>query len=220
MEDILGFEGLYAVSKDGKVWSYKSKRFLTPQDNGKGYLFVDLYKDGKRNKRRINRLVAEAYIKNPDPEKYNQVGHKDENRTNNCVENLYWTNAKENCNYGEHNKKLSQSMKDYMSNPKHRENISKKLSKPVFCEELNTVFESGVAAAAQLGLNQSNISNCCNGRIQTTGKMHFHFATDEEIMKYKLKQSFDELTKAVVEEARMERMGLGYNVPGLLESAC
>lgn len=191
MKDIKGYEGLYAVTSCGKVWSYRRKKFLKPYDNGFGYLQVDLIKDNNRKKYRVNRLVAEAYITNPNPESYDQVGHKDEIRHHNWVENLYWTNAKENSNYGLRNAR-----------------VAKALSKPVYCEELNRVFESGKVAAASLGLHQCNISNCCNGKLKTTGGYHWRFATEEEINTYNLNKSLDELTDAIVADLALERVGL------------
>ena len=62
MKDIIGFEGLYAVTSCARVWSYKSQRFLKPYKVGKGYWAVDLRKDGVRNQRKVHRLVALAYI--------------------------------------------------------------------------------------------------------------------------------------------------------------
>ena len=97
MRDVVGFEGLYAVTSCGKVWSYRSKKFLKPYI-WRGYLKVDLYQNGKAKKCRINRLVAEAYI--PNPEGKPQVNHLDENKANNNVNNLIWATVKENINYG------------------------------------------------------------------------------------------------------------------------
>lgn len=98
MKDIKGYEGIYAITSCGRVWSYKSKRFLKPRDNGKGYLFVDLFKDGVHKQHYIHRLVAEAYI--PNIENLPQVNHKDENKANNCLQNLEWCDASYNTNYG------------------------------------------------------------------------------------------------------------------------
>ena len=60
MKDIKGYEGLYAVTSCGKVWSYKSKRFLTPAKTHNGYLIVNLCKDGQGKMYRVHRIVAEA----------------------------------------------------------------------------------------------------------------------------------------------------------------
>ena len=104
MKDVVGYEGLYAVTSCGKVYSYRNKRFLTPWVNSKGYLMVNLCKDGKVKKYLIHRLVAEAYL--PNPENLPQINHKDENKTNNCLQNLEWCDAKYNTNYGTRNEKI------------------------------------------------------------------------------------------------------------------
>ena len=85
MKDIRNYENMYAITDDGRVWSYKTNKFLTPWLN-RGYLQVSLYNNGIEKKFSIHRLVAEAYIPNPDNKP--QVNHKDEDRTNNTVENL------------------------------------------------------------------------------------------------------------------------------------
>lgn len=112
MKDIKGFEGKYAITMSGRVWSYKSQKFLRPQISRKkfGYLQVDLYnKNGEKVRCYVHRLVAETYIPNPDNQP--QVGHIDENPFNNNWDNLYWTNPMNNCNYGHRNEKISKTMK-------------------------------------------------------------------------------------------------------------
>ena len=95
MKDIKNYEGLYAVTSCGKVWSYRNECFLKPGDNGDGYLFVNLYKDGKVKQCTIHRLVAEAYI--PNPNNLPQVDHIDGNKTHNYVNNLQWITNRDNC---------------------------------------------------------------------------------------------------------------------------
>ena len=113
MKDIRGYEGLYGITMTGRVWSYRRKKFLRPQKKS-GYMLVGLRKDGKQKWFLIHRLVAETYIPNPDNKP--QVGHIDENPENNCWDNLYWTTAKNNCNYGSHNEKISKALKAYHKN--------------------------------------------------------------------------------------------------------
>lgn len=98
MVDIVGYEGLYAITSCGKVWSYKRKKFLTPRPYKNGYLCVALCKDGKPKTVSIHRLVAIAYLSNEN--NLSDVNHKDENKTNNAVSNLEWCSHKDNINYG------------------------------------------------------------------------------------------------------------------------
>jgi hypothetical protein len=102
MRDIKGFEGLYAVTKDGQVWSYPKRAWAggwMKQQPHKGYLSVHLKKDDKIFPRLVHRLVAEAYI--PNPENKPQVNHKHEdgNKTRNNVDNLEWATNKENSDH-------------------------------------------------------------------------------------------------------------------------
>lgn len=152
MKDIKGYEGLYAITSCGKVWSYKSQKFLKPGDNGIGYLKVGLWKEGKTKYRFVHRLVAEAYI--PNPENKTDVNHKNEIKTDNYVNNLEWTTHKENMNYGTR---------------------IAKISKAVYCEELSKEFSSAYEAARQLGLSQSGITMCCRGNRKTCGSYHWRY---------------------------------------------
>ena len=94
MKDVVGYEGLYAITSCGKVWSYKRKRFLTPYNSGNGYLKVKLFKDNEEKQYRIHRLVAEAYL--PNPENLPQVDHIDNDKTHNYVNNLQWITHRDN----------------------------------------------------------------------------------------------------------------------------
>ena len=105
MKDVVGYEGLYAVTSCGKVWSYKSKKFLKPKDNRDGYFRVWLYKDNERKSYFIHRLVAEAYI--PNPENLPEVDHIDNNKSHNYLNNLQWITRKDN-NRKSHNKPILQ----------------------------------------------------------------------------------------------------------------
>lgn len=93
----------YSVSNFGRIKSnYANKeRIMKQQNDSHGYLFVSLMIDGKKKTTAVHRLVAEAFI--PNPNNLPQVNHKDEDKTNNCVDNLEWCTLQYNCNYGTRN---------------------------------------------------------------------------------------------------------------------
>lgn len=95
-KDISGYEGIYQVSSNGNVRSlkYGKERILKPFSNGTGYLSVDLCCECIEDYRRIHRLVAEAFIPNPNNLPF--INHKDGIKTNNVVSNLEWCTPSEN----------------------------------------------------------------------------------------------------------------------------
>ena len=92
--DIKGYEGLYVISNHGKVKSLITNKLLSPQDNGVGYLKVELWKDKIGTKKYIHRMVATAFL--PNPNHKSEVNHKDSNPSNNRVSNLEWVSSSEN----------------------------------------------------------------------------------------------------------------------------
>ena len=97
-KNVIGYEGLYEVSNIGNVKNVRRNTLLKLSKTNDGYIQVSLYKNGIRTGLRVHRLVAEAFLPNPD--NLTQVNHKDENKTNNNVDNLQWCDAKYNTNYG------------------------------------------------------------------------------------------------------------------------
>lgn len=144
-KDINGYEGYYQVSSYGRVKSldcikeiksphggYMNKRFkgrvLSPNDNGNGYLSVQLFK-GKR--KYIHRLVANAFLDNPS--NYKEINHKDRNTKNNDVKNLEWCTRKYNVNYDNAKIRMSETrkrnkIKPWNKNIKHSEETKRKIS--------------------------------------------------------------------------------------------
>lgn len=156
MKDIQGYEGLYAITSCGKVWSYVTQKFLATYF-ANGYEYTTL-KDNTHIK--ISREVAKAYI--PNPNNLPQVNHKDEVKSHNYVNNLEWSDSMYNANYGTRN-----------------ERIKKAHSKKIYCKELDRIFNSQKEAAEELGLDQGNISRVCRGKANTTGGFHFEFIIEE-----------------------------------------
>lgn len=99
--EIKWFETKYAVSNFGNVKSIKTGNLLKPYTNGTKYLYVALSCGTISKHFRVHRLVAEAFIPNPQNKKF--VNHKDYNTKNNCVENLEWMTMEENINYSRFN---------------------------------------------------------------------------------------------------------------------
>lgn len=155
-KDIKDLEGLYQVSNWGNVMSLNyngtgKPRLMKTVKNKYGYLVVKLFKDRKPKMFRVNRLVAETFIPNPD--NLHQVNHIDENKENNRVDNLEWCTPKYNCNYGTRNERRVKTQ-----------------SKPVLQLTLtgDLIKEwSSVAECGRNGFNQSLVCQCCNGKRKT-----------------------------------------------------
>lgn len=109
-KQIEGYEGYYEVSSFGRVRSIqrvveksngvfqpRQSRLMTLTPNSDGYLTVKLSKDGKSERLAVHRLVAKAFILNPN--NLSDVNHKDFDRSNSCVDNLEWISHKENVGY-------------------------------------------------------------------------------------------------------------------------
>ena len=93
--DIEGYEGRYQVTSWGRVYNVEREKFIRYQLTEKGYARVDLIdENGKRTHHKVHRLVAKAFVKNPDHKP--QVNHIDGNKLNNSVTNLEWVTNKEN----------------------------------------------------------------------------------------------------------------------------
>ena len=106
---IKGFEGDYKISSEGRIKSYKGKseKIMSLCPNSDGYLGTSLRKNGKGVSVKAHKLVAEAFI--PNPEKKETINHIDEDKTNNSVSNLEWNTRKENVNHGTRTKRASQT---------------------------------------------------------------------------------------------------------------
>lgn len=140
MKDIKGYEGLYAITSCGKVWSYRNECFLKPLTNHKGYLRVCLRKNGEKKMHSLHRLVAEAYI--PNPENLPEVDHIDSDKTHNYLNNLQWIT--------------------------HRDNSRKGRNRPIFQYSLDGGFIREWECASDVGREVfKGINNCLRGKSKS-----------------------------------------------------
>lgn len=174
-KDIVGYEGIYRVSNQGKVLSLNygpkgknhfinnSERVMRQTKSNCGYLQVMLYKDGKPKVKYVHRLVAEAFIEKVDG--MNQVNHKDGDKTNNSVENLEWVSARQNTRHAINAglRPVNQIIgKHGTDNPLTRTVIQ--------CDTNGNVvkiWESCEAAAKYYSTSRNSIRRCINGHRKT-----------------------------------------------------
>ena len=155
-KDIKDYEGHYQVSDKGRVKSVKfgKERILSIRRFKFGYLLVTLWKNHKMKTFTIHRLVAQAFLTNL--QNLPQINHKNEDKTDNKVDNLEWCDVKYNNNYGTRIKRITEK------------NINGKRSKPVIqytkTGEFIKEWKSTHDIERNLGYSQSHISSCCLGK--------------------------------------------------------
>ena len=155
-KDVVGYEGLYEVSDKGKVHSVARKdsigrkcggRMLTPRYDKDGYLRVTLHKNGKHKTRFIHRLVAGAFV--PNPNGYSEINHRDENKVNNYANNLEWCTREYNNNYGTRSERSGQAQ-------------SKKV-KAINIETNEVITFNSTVEVGRKGYDQGGVAKACRG---------------------------------------------------------
>jgi len=168
-KDVPGYEGLYQISNLGNVLSlnYRNHGYsqvLVPKRNNSGRLWVELYGHRKRKPCLIHRLVATAFI--PNPNGYPQINHKDENPTNNRVDNLEWCTGDYNIRYY-----LERHRGQLGKNRKATDGYGKRLCLAV--EQLTLegrlvrLWDNSRQVFCELGFSDWSVSECCRGNRKT-----------------------------------------------------
>lgn len=162
-KDVVGFEGLYQVSNFGNVKSLNYRRHgfpknLTPKVNNSGRLWVELANCGNKKQFLVHRLVANAFI--PNPNGFKEINHKDENPRNNNAENLEWCSRKYNVSYY------------YKRHPHGSDNRVGSLKEL----KINQISKDGIILNRwnnsreiyiKTGMSDWSISECCRGNRKT-----------------------------------------------------
>ena len=151
--DVRGNPG-YEVSSSGEVKNIKTGKILKPGRHRQGYSMVHLSDQNVVHGKTVHRLVAEAFI--PNPEQKPQVNHIDGNKSNNQVSNLEWNTGSENTVHA-----YRTGLFD------GRPKVSVKIV------ETGEVFESVQRCAETIGGNKGNISSCMHGRLDSYKGLHF-----------------------------------------------
>lgn len=170
-KDINGYEGFYQVSNLGrikslsrKVWTGKYLKNIEEKIKSnaycKGYDCIHLYKNGEYKQFRINRLVAETFI--PNPNNLPEVNHKDEDKINNKVDNLEWCTSKYNANYGTRNVRVAEKTRKKIIGVNLKDGSQLELSHS--------------EVAKEYGLNPSAIRNNLIGLSKSSGGFRWQYA--------------------------------------------
>lgn len=167
-KDINGYEGLYQVSNFGNVMSLNYQnhgyaKLLTPKCNNAGRLWVELCNNNKKRAFLIHRLVAIAFIENP--ENLPQINHIDENPKNNHVDNLEWCTQEYNIKYYLDRHKRERKIRNYSEKYKQRTNL--KVNQYSLSGELLRTWSNSREVAKECEWNDWSISECCRGNRKT-----------------------------------------------------
>ena len=163
----------YEVNQFGQIRHKIRKQILKPRSNNGGYQYVNFKINGKNTNFAVHRIVANAFI--PNPNGYTEINHKDYDKTNNCIENLEWVTSSQNKQHAYLRKENRES---------HGKKVNQFTKDGIFIK----TFSSVSAAAAEMGCCVAAISNCCLGRTKTSQGYRWSFV-ESSTTKYERKPS-------------------------------
>lgn len=166
---VKGYEDYYKVSNLGNVFSVRNNRQLIQGKDPKGYPAVTLCVYYNERRVFVHKLVAEAFI--PNPENKPCINHKNGIKNDNRVENLEWCTQQENVIHaystGLYKRSWTQDLK---------------ISTPIICEETGYIYLSQADASDSLGISRSVMSSCLKNKQDTAGGYHWRYVTKEEFL--------------------------------------
>lgn len=150
--DVIGYEGIYLVSNQGNIKSVKRNKILSPKNNHDGYLRIQLWRNNKALFVAIHRLVAQAFIDNPENKPF--VNHIDGIKNHNFVENLEWVTQSEN---------IQHAWGTGLSKSQLNNSRSKAIDQLDLDGNYIKTFPSSMEAERQTGIQRTTISAVCRG---------------------------------------------------------
>jgi len=186
-KDVVGFEDRYKVSSAGLVYSKHKNQLKATKKNNRGYVQVSLHKDGKEHMLLLHRVVAMAFI--PNPNNLPQINHIDEDKENNRVSNLEWCTNIYNRRHGTGYSR-SCAGHDYKAmglangRPVAMYSIDGKL-----CGE----FVSVKTAQDETGINEANIRQSCYKTRRTAGGFRWEYCSPDDANRVKAEAGANKL---------------------------
>lgn len=153
VKDVPGYEDLYAISERGQVWNKRTGWQLFGNVNSHGYMVVSLTKNGKKKDCKLHRLLALAFI--PNPNGYECVNHKDGNKLNNKLDNLEWCTKK----YNNH----------HAREELHIDFSAKPVCQTTMDGSVVAIWANYSLAAKTIGVSPVCIASCCDGLANSAG---------------------------------------------------
>lgn len=161
----------YSVSDKGRVRDDKRDHIKARRVDRRGYSDISLYDKGKEFHKKVHRLVAEAFIDNPEEKEF--VNHIDGNKLNNSASNLEWVTCSENTQHA-YATGLAKPHPTYGMLGKKNPNGGAK-GKPIYCYETDEVYKSSADCARKLGIRDRGINDTLKGRQHSHRGYHFKY---------------------------------------------